>query len=111
MVWFPDDICLLFSIHSFIGRMSKIGKSYWLETENFLNESYSTRTPHSDENSKDKNRPSRFEVYPEQKSFCNKTFPLHTAQYLDLFISYKEGFNLYTGKRNPLHLPGDDQFV
>ena len=56
-------------------------------------------------------RPSRFEMYPEQKTFCNKPTPLHTTQYADLFISYKEGCNLKTGKSNPLHLPEDDQFI
>ena len=45
IVWFSDDLCLLFSIHSFIGRMSKIGNQYWLETERFLNDSYNTHTP------------------------------------------------------------------
>ena len=42
IVWFPDDLCLLFSVHYFIGRMSKIGNRYWLETERFFNESYTT---------------------------------------------------------------------
>ena len=74
IVWFPDDLCLLFSIHSFIGRMSKIGNRYWLETERFFNESYNTHTPPSDTNS-DKNRLSRFETYPEKKLFA--TNPLH----------------------------------
>ena len=35
-VWFPDDLCLIFSIHSFIGRMSKLNNSYWLETDHFV---------------------------------------------------------------------------
>ena len=90
--------------------MSKIGNRYRLETERFFNESYNTHIPPSDTNS-DKNRLSRFEIYPEQRTFCNKPTPLHTTQYPDLFISYKEGFNLNTGKRIPLHLPKDDQFI
>ena len=110
MVWFPDDLCLLFSIHSFNGRMSKIGIRYWLETERFFIDCYNTHTPPSDANS-NKTRLSRFEIYPQQRTFCNKPTPLHITQYPDLFISYKEGFNLNTGKRNPLHLPEDDQFI
>ena len=89
--------------------MSEIGNRYWLETGRFFNESDNTHTPPSDTNS-DKTRLSRFELYPEQRIFRNKPTPLHTTQYLDLFISYKEGFNLNTGKRNHLHLPEDDQF-
>ena len=46
-----------------------------------------------------------------EEPFATNLFPLHTTQYPDLFISYKEGFNLNTGKRNPLHLPEDDQFI
>ena len=42
---------------------------------------------------------------------CNKPTPLHNAQYPDLFFSYKDGFNLNTGKRNPLHLPEDDKII
>ena len=34
--WFPVDVCLSFSIHSFIGEISKIGNRYWLETERFF---------------------------------------------------------------------------
>ena len=36
IVWSPDDLCLPFSIHSFIGRMSKTGTRYWLETKRFF---------------------------------------------------------------------------
>ena len=44
------------------------------------------------------------------KSFCNNPTPLYTTQKLDLFITYKEDFNMHTGKRNPLQLPGDEQY-
>ena len=37
--------------------------------------------------------------------FCKKPTPLYTNQYLDLFITHIEGFNMHTGKRNPLQLP------
>ena len=36
IVWFPVELCLVFSIHSFIGRMSKLNNHYWLETEHVL---------------------------------------------------------------------------
>ena len=28
----------------------------------------------------------------------------------DLFITYKEGFNIHTGKQNPLKLPQNEQY-
>ena len=49
-------------------------------------------------------------VFPENKMFCNKLTPLYTTQYPDLFITYKEGFNMHTGKRNPLHLLQIEQY-
>ena len=42
--------------------------------------------------------------------FCNKPTPLHLTQYPDLFITYTEGFNMQTGKPNPLQLPQDEQY-
>ena len=31
IVWFPQDLCLIFSIHNFIGRMSKLAHRYGLK--------------------------------------------------------------------------------
>ena len=42
--------------------------------------------------------------------FCNKPTPLYTTQYPDLFITYNEGFNMHTGKPNPLQLPQNEQY-
>ena len=56
----------------------------------------STDTPYHD--TKSQTRLSRFEIFPESKMFCNKPTPLHLTQYPDLFITYKEGFNMQTGK-------------
>ena len=111
IVWFPEDLCLIFSIHSFIGRMSKLNNRYWLETEHFFNNhssTTSTDTPYHD--TKSQTRLSRFEIFPENKMFCNKPTPLHLTQYPDLFITYKEGFNMQTGKPNPLQLPQNEQY-
>ena len=111
IVWFPEDLCLIFSIHSFIGRMSKLNNRYWLETEHFFNNhssTTSTDTPYHD--TKSQTRLSRFEIFPENKMFCNKPTPLHLTQYPDLFITYKEGFNMQTGKHNPLQLPQNEQY-
>ena len=30
IVWFPEELCLIFSIHSFFGRMSNFNNRYWL---------------------------------------------------------------------------------
>ena len=107
MVWFPEELCLIFLIHSFIGRMSKLNNRYWLETEYFFNNHSSTTssdTPYHD--IKSQTRISRFEIFPENKMFCDKPTPLYTTQ----FITYKEGFNMHTGKPNPLQLPQNEQY-
>ena len=109
IVWFPDELCLLFHIHTFIGKMTKIGKRYWLETDHFFNESYNINTP-PDSKPKDKSRLSRFEIYAAQKAFCKKPALLYTTQYPDLFVSYKEGFDFNTGKRKPSILPQDEKY-
>ena len=59
---------------------------------------------------KSQTRLSRFEIFPENKMFCNKPTPLHLTQYPDLFVTYTEGFNMQTGKPNPLQLPQDEQY-
>ena len=53
---------------------------------------------------------SRFEIFPENEMFCNKPTPLYTTRYPDLFITYKEGFNIHTVKRSPLQLPEEEQY-
>ena len=91
--------------------MSKLNNRYWLETEHFFNNHSSTTssdTPYHD--TKSQTRLSRFENFPENKMFCNKLIPLYATQYPDLFITYKEGFNMHTGKPNPLHLPQIEQY-
>ena len=91
--------------------MSKLNNRYWLETEHLFNNHSSTiptDTPYHD--TKSQTRPSRFENFPENKMFCNKPTPLHLTQYPDLFITYKEGFNMQTGKPNPLQPPQNEQY-
>ena len=39
-----------------------------------------------------------------------KPTPLYTTQYPDLFITYKEGFKIHIGKRNPFQLPESEQY-
>ena len=111
IVWFPEDLCLIFSIHSFFGRMSKLNNRYWLETEHFFNNhssTISTDTPYHD--TKSQTRLPRSGIFPENKMLCNKPTPLHLTQYHGLFITYKEGFNKHTGKPNPLQLPQNEQY-
>ena len=75
IVWFPEELCLIFSITSFIGRMSKLNNRYWLETEHFFNNHSSTiptDTPYHD--TKSQTRLSRFEIFPEKK--CSVINPL-----------------------------------
>ena len=56
-------------------------------------------------------RSSHFDIYPESKMFCNKPTPLWTTHYFDLFVTYEEGFNMHTGKFNPLQLLEDEQYT
>ena len=91
--------------------MSKLNNRYWLETEHFFNNHSSTVSPNTPyHDTKSQTRLSRFETFPENKMFCNKPTPLHLTQYPDLFITYTEGFNMQTGKPNPLQLPQDEQY-
>ena len=90
--------------------MSKLKNRYWLETEHFYSNhssSTSSDTPYHD--TKSQTRLSRFKIFPENKMFCNKPTPLYTTQYFDIFITYKECFNMHTGKPNPLQLPQNEQ--
>ena len=51
IVWFPEELCLIFSNHNFIGRMFKLNNRYWLETEHFCNNNNSnfpSETPYHD---------------------------------------------------------------
>ena len=41
--------------------------------------------------------------------FCNKPTPLYLTQYPDLFITYKEGFTMHTGKPIRLQLPQNEK--
>ena len=63
IVWFPEELCSIFSILSFMGRMSKLNNRYWLETEHFFNSHSSTTssdTPYHD--TKSHTCLSRFEI-------------------------------------------------
>ena len=90
--------------------MSKLNNRYWLETEHFFSNHTST-TPSDTifHDTKSKTRLSRFENFTGNK-VCNQPTPLYTTQYPDLFMTYKEGFNMHTGKRNPLQLPQNEQY-
>ena len=46
----------------------------------------------------------------ETKMFCNKPTLLFNTKNPDLFITYEEGFNIHSGKRNPLRFPENVQF-
>ena len=111
IVWFPEDFCLIFSIHSFIGRMSKLNNRYWLETEHFFNNrSSTTLSDISYYDTKSQTRLSRFEIFPEKKYFVTNPLLYNITQNPDLFITYKEGFNMHAGKPNPLRLPQNEQY-
>ena len=64
IVWYPEELCLIFSIHSSIGRMSELNNGFWLETEHSFSNNNSispSETPYHD--TKYQTRLSRFEVF------------------------------------------------
>ena len=79
-----------------------------LNTSLILNSNVPHQTPYHD--SKSFTRLSRVEVFLESKIICNKPTPSNTTQYPDLFITYKDGFNVQTGKGNTFQLPEDEQY-
>ena len=90
--------------------MSKLDNCYWLETEHCFSNHTSTTpsdTPYHD--TKSQTRLSSFEIFPENKMFCNKPTPPYTTQYPELIITYKVCFNMHTGKRNLLQPPQNEQ--
>ena len=111
IVWFPQELCLIYLIHSFIGRMSKLKSCFWLPTEYFLN-NINTNVPPGTlcHDSETQTRLSCSEISCEN----NFTINLHLHRLLKtlfLFISNKEGFNKHTDERNPLQLPEDDHYI
>ena len=44
LVGFSDDFCLIFTLQDFVGRMTKIGDRYWIETDSFVHSSISNKT-------------------------------------------------------------------
>ena len=51
---------------------------------------------------KTQNNPSllRFEVFPTAQIFCGKPDQLYSTRYSDVFVTYKDGFNMHTGQPN-----------
>ena len=43
---------------------------------------------------------SRFELFPHALTFCDKTNPVYSAHYFDVFVTYKEGFNILLDNQN-----------
>ena len=112
-VWFPEEICLIFDVSDIIGRMPKLINRYLLETDDFSN-----NTRKNPENNCKGILPtvflytisplgttspisSRLEIF-SKITFCEKPTQMHTTQYLDLFVNDCGGFNMNTGKKNPI---------
>ena len=108
LVWFSDDFCLFFTLQDFIGRMTKLQDSYWIETDSFVHSSHSTN-PETTSGIKGTIQPHLhqtqitgvFHVFPNAQFFCVKPDPLCSTQYSDLFVTYTYGFNMHTGQPNP----------
>ena len=96
----------------FFGRLSKLNNRFWLETDDFTgkntekisksilptvvpfaNSPLGTTTPFY----------SRLEFFPQKNTFCKKPTKDHTTQqYPDLLVTFREGFNMNTGNKNPV---------
>ena len=110
LVWFDNDCCLIFTLQVFIGRMTKIEDRYWIETDSFVPSSYSTKpeatssfigTAHAFLHAPNTQNPknpslSRFEIIPNAQNFCGKPYTLHSTPYSDLFVTYRDSFNMHT---------------
>ena len=115
LVWFSDDLCLIFTLHDFVGRMTKIEDRYWIETDSFVHSSTPKKSTTNDgikgtsypyihaPHAQHPHNPSlsRFEVFPSAQTFCGKPDPLYATQYSDLFVTYTEGINMHTGQPDP----------
>ena len=94
--------------------MTKINDRYWIERFFFI---HSPLPNKSDTPSGIKGTPflyihaphtqnphnpslSRFELVPHTQTFFGKPEPLFTTKYSDLFVTYREGFNMPIGQRN-----------
>ena len=91
---------VIFRFQEFIGRMTRIKDSFWIETDNFIDSSNITKhlqtegikgtkypnvkTPQSTEHNPSL---SRFEKYPIAQTFCGKPEPLFSTQYEDIFVT------------------------
>ena len=53
---------------------------------------------------------SRMEVFLLKNVFCKKPTQLDTTQYLDLFVIYREVFNMNSGKKNQILVDEDASF-
>ena len=111
---FDEKFCLIFQLHEFIGRMTRIKDRYWIETDTFIETSKTTqkfqtegikgtkfpsvKTPQS---TVDNPSLSGFEIYPIAQTFCGKPDPLSSTKNEDIFVTYLDGFDMNTGQPRP----------
>ena len=105
-----------------MGRMSKLKKRYWLETDDsfittgknteqfirgilptvflYTNSTIGSTTPIS----------SILEIFTLKNTFCGIPTHMHATQYIAFFITYHEGLNLNTGNKNTIVVDEDSFF-
>ena len=102
--------------------MSKLNNRYWLETDDFFDSTgkntekikkgiLPTAFSHS-KSSLGTNTPILWkpENFPKKITCCKKPTQMHTTQYPDLFVTYREGFNMNNGFKNPIVVDEDPSF-
>ena len=97
LIWFSDNIRLIFTLQDFVGGMTKIENRYWIETDSFAHSSIPNNSdttfgfkgtsfpyvhsPHT--HNPHKPSLSRFGVFTHAQTFCSKPEPLFATQYFD----------------------------
>ena len=123
IVWFPEEICLVFHVSNFIGRMSKINDRYYIETDDFFNtiglntektnqRIKPTPSPHFKSTlSAEKLSLSIVEIFQNRQTFCKTPTPMFTTHYPDLYNIYQKRFNMQTRNRNLIIIPEQDEQI
>ena len=123
IVWIFGETCLIFQLFDFIGRMCKLNKGYWLETDDFLNsinlntekiiKSLSlTVFPYTNLTLGTNTQTlSQLELFLQKNTFCMELTQMHTTQFFDLIVTSHEVLNRNVGNKNPRHFGEEPSFT
>ena len=100
IVWEPQQHCQLIELIRFDAFMVKYQERYWIET----NAEWTSVQQHDSSqkikmNNTNSKIATRFEIYPFVEREYGSLHPIHKTEYADIYISYKYGFDINTGKK------------